>query len=269
MRLFRLADLFDNKYSVVKTAASPAEILARVKDDILTNYKNWVQGKYRALKILAENGEPYSKAVYMTYNELVAEIDEFSPVQIFNRVNKLLGLIKAMKAEPNKYRQSIHDSVSTTRVSDQNFREQLKSGFETNLKMISHGLEKAAKVLRAFVPGAELAGGSVEPQRKALSKEKLLMFMRGPAAQHYGLDNIDVMTRALSYPEVREKITTLVNAVDRGHIPLDGPEVMAETRAIKSWLDNKEKTNLPALEHTPEKPAPTVSLFEEEDEGTK
>jgi hypothetical protein len=43
---------------------------------------------------------------------------------------------------------------------------------------------------------------------------------------------------------------------------------MAETRAIKGWLDSK-KTNLPALEQAPEKPAPAVSLFEDEEEKPK
>src|ERR1700682_733191 len=152
MRLDRLADLLDNKYSVVKTAASPAEILVRVKDDILTNYKNWVQGKYRALKILAEHGEPFAKALYHLYNDLIANIDTYSPIQLFNRVNKILGLIKEMKSDPKKYRESIHNSVSVSKESDRNFREQLKSGFETNLHRISYGLEKVLKVLHAFAP---------------------------------------------------------------------------------------------------------------------
>ena len=116
--------------------------------------------------------------------------------------------------------------------------------------------------------GLHIGGGAVEPQRKDLSKEKLLMFMKTPAAQLYGLDNIEVMTEVLSYPETKEKIVTLINAIDRGHLPADGPQVMAETRAIKSWLDAK-KTNLPALEQTPEKPAAPVSLFEEEEEEPK
>jgi len=270
MRMFRLADLFEHKYSsssVVKTAASPADVLARAKDDILTNYKNWVMGKYRALKILAEAGEPYAKLLYSHYNDLVANIDTYSPVQIYNRVNKILSSINEMKAD-KKYRESIHGMVEVKKESDRNYRENLKSGFETNISRISYGLEKVARVLRAFVPDTEIGGGAVEPQRKDLSKEKLLMFMKTPAAQHYGLDNIEVMTEILSYPETKEKIVTLINAIDRGHLPADGPQVMAETRAIKSWLDAK-KTNLPALEQTPEKPAAPVSLFEEEEEEPK
>lgn len=270
MRVLRLAKFFEHKYelgSVIKTAASPADVLGRAKDEILTNYKHFVMGKYRALKVLAEQGEPHAKALYVLYNDLVANIDSYSPLQIFNRVNKILGYISNLKADPKAYRESIHNSVTINRESDRNYREQLKSGFETNLSRISSGLEKAAKLLRAFSPETPLAGGAVSPQRKALSKEKLLMFMRSAAALKYGLDNIEVMTQLLSYPETREKLTTLINAVDRGHIPMDGPEVMAETAAIKQWLDTK-KTNLSALEQGPEKPATPASLFEEEGEET-
>ncbi len=271
MRILRLAQLFEYKHglgSVVKTAASPKEVFERAKDEILNNYQQWVMGKYRALKLLAEHGEPHARELYTTYNDLVANIDVYSPVQVFNRVNKILGMISAMKADPKVYRDSIHNTVEIKKESDKNYREQLKGGFETNIFRISSVLEKVAKVLRAFVPGAELAGGAVAPQRKALSKEKLLMFMRTPAAQRYGFDSFEVLEQLLQYPESKERLTTLINAIDRGHFPADGPEVMAETAAIKRWLETK-KTNLPALEQGEKPVSPVLPLFEEEDEETK
>jgi hypothetical protein len=263
MKLERLARVFEVKYGLISEAASPGEVLARVKSDIVNNYRQWVDGKYRALKILAEAGEPYAKGLADAYNDLVQGIDSYTPVQLFNRMNKVLGLINAMKSDPKKeYRHSIHEIVGISKTVDQNYREQLKSGFETNLKNISYGLEKLAKTLRVLIDKeTPLAGGAVEPQRKELSKDKILMFMRTPAAQTYGLDNIDVMTNLLQYPQLREKITTLINAIDRGHAPADGPEVMSETRAIKKWLDAQQATNLPALEQAPEKSAPPVSLL--------
>ena len=262
MKLERLARVFEVKYGLISEAASPGEVLARVKSDIVNNYRQWVDGKYRALKILAEAGEPYAKKLFDAYVDLIQGIDAYTPVQLFNRLNKVLGLIHTMKLNPKEYRSSIHDSVGISRTVDQNYREQLKSGFETNLKNISYGLEKLAKTLRVLIDKeTPLAGGAVEPQRKELSKDKILMFMRTPAAQTYGLDNIDVMTNLLQYPQLRDKITTLINAIDRGHAPADGPEVMSETRAIKKWLDDQQATNLPALEQAPEKSAPPVSLL--------
>jgi hypothetical protein len=262
--MFRLADLFEHKYSggsVVKTAATPtlAQVLSKIKDDILTNYKNWVMGKYRALKILAEANEPHAKSLYTTYNDLVANIDSYSPVQIFNRVNKILGLIKEMKDNPQGYRSSIHDMVEVSKESDVNYRERLKGGFETNLKRISFGLDQVRNTLKAFVPDAELIGGPVDAQRKAVSKEQLNIFMKGPIAHFLGLNDHDVMAEALQDHDLREDITTLIN----GGRPKD-PQFKSKVKAIKDAIDNRKTTNLPALEQTPEKPAPAVSLFEEE-----
>jgi hypothetical protein len=267
MKLHKLARLFEVKYGLIAEASSPAEILARIKSDILNNYKHWVDGKYRALRILAEANEPYAKKLFDHYNSLISGLDTLSSTKLFDKLNKILGLIQEMKADPDKtYRHSIHNSVYISKITDQNFRTQLKSGFETNLKNISYGLEKQAKILKALLSKeTPLAGGAVEPQRKELSKEKLLMFMRTPAAQAYGLDNIDVMTQVLQYPEMREKITTLINAIDRGHQPADGPEVMSEAQDIKKWLDGQKATNLSALEQTPEKLPPPVSLLGNEE----
>lgn len=262
MRISRLADLFEHKHSgssVVKTAAQPAEVLARVKDDILTNYKNWVMGKYRALKILAEANEPHAKELYGTYNDLVANIDSYSPVQLFNRVNKILILIKDMKTT-GKYRESIHDMVTVNKESDRNYQEQLKGGFETNISRISYGLEKVAKILRAFVPEAEIGGGAVSPQRKDVSKEQLNIFMKGPIAHFLGLNDHDVMTHALQDNDLRQDIITLIN----GGRPKDH-QFKTKIKTIKDFVESRKTTNVPALEQTPEKPAPQVSLFEEEE----
>lgn len=265
MRIVRLAELFEHKYSVdsvVKTAAlpTPAQVLAKIKDEILTNYKHWVMGKYRALKILAEANEPHAKELYTTYNDLVANIDTYSPVQLFNRVNKILGLIKNMKDNPSGYRSSIHDMVEVSRESDVNYRERLKGGFETNLMRISFGLDKVRDSLKAFAPGAELIGGPVEAQRKNVSKEQLNIFMKGPIAHFLGLNDHDVMTEVLQDNDLREDVITLIN----GGRPRD-PQFKNKVKAIKESIDNRKTTNVPALEHTPEKPAPQVSLFEEEE----
>lgn len=267
MRTVRLATLLDHKYGLtglLKQAVDPKEIFGRAKDDILNNYQNWVMGKHRALKHLAERGEPHASSIYVVYNDLVANIDTYTPVQVFNRVNKILGLISEMKANPSGYRQSIHGSVEIKRESDKNYREQLKREFETNLQRISFGLEKVAKVLRAFVPDAGLLGGAVEPQRAELSKDKLRRFMYTPAAQKYGFDNLDIIAQILAYPESKARLTTLINAIDRGHVPADGPEVMRETAAIKAWLETK-KTNVSALEQEPG--TPETSFEEEDKEG--
>jgi len=274
MRLFRLADLLEHKYGLVSEGASATQV-EEVKRELLNAYKLYVNSKTAKepiLQMLADAGETFSKTLVSMFEGLIASLDKHSNTQLFARVNNMLGMINDMKNDKDfPVRSFIHDAVRVTKDSERNYRERLKSKFEMTISRLSSILEREAKKLQSTLPlGAPtgLEGGRVEPQRKELSREKLLMFMRTPAAQFYGLDNIEVMTHALSYPEVREKITTLVNSIDRGHLPADGPEVMAETRAIKGWLDNK-KTNLSALEQAPEKPAPAVSLFEDEEEEPK
>lgn len=274
MRLFRLADLLEHKYGLVSEGASATQV-EEVKRELLNAYKLYVNSKTAKepiLQMLADAGETFSKTLVSMFEGLIASLDKHSNTQLFARINNMLGMINDMKNDKDfPVRSFIHDAVRVTKDSERNYRERLKSKFEMTISRLSSILEREAKKLQSTLPlGAptDLEGGRVEPQRKELSREKLLMFMRTPAAQFYGLDNIEVMTYALSYPEVREKITTLVNSIDRGHLPADGPEVMAETRAIKGWLDNK-KTNLSALEQAPEKPAPAVSLFEDEEEEPK
>lgn len=260
---------------MVSEGASSAETVKEVKRELINAYRLYVNSKTAKepiLQMLADAGETFSKTLISMFEGIIASLDKHSNSQLFARMNNILGMINDMKNDKDfPVRSFIHDAVRVTKDSERNYRERLKSKFEVIVSRLSSILEREAKRLQTTLPlGAPtgLEAGRVEPQRKELSREKLLMFMRTPAAQFYGLDNIDVMTQALSYSDVKEKITTLVNSIDRGHLPADGPEVMAETRTIKSWLDSKQ-TNLPALEQTPEKPAPPVSLFEEEEEDPK
>jgi len=272
MRIFRLADLLEHKYELRSEGAPSAQTIDEVKRALIGAYRNYVSSesaKDPILQMLADAGETFSKTLISMFENLIGHIDKHSNTQLFVKVNNMLGMINEMKNDKTfPVRSFIHNAVRVTKESERNYREHLKQKFEMVVSRLSSILEREAKKLKTTLPlgtPAELEGTRVAPQRKELSKEKLLMFMRTPAAQFYGLDNIDVMSQALSYPEVKDKITTLVNAIDRGHIPADGPEVMAETRTIKSWLDAK-KTNLSALEQMPEKSAPAVSLFEEEEQ---
>lgn len=263
MRLTRLADLWTVKYNLQSQAATLEDIVNQVKRNLINAYTLYVnadKAKEPILQMLADAGEPFSKSLVRSMEEIVAGIDTLSLVQLFNRVNAILDSINVMKKTP-EVRDFIHNSVRARTEAERNHRERIKSKLEMVISRISGILEKEARVLRKFLPKeVPLAGGVVEPQRMQLSKEKLLMFMRTPAAQRYGLDNIDVVTRLLSYPELREKITTLINSVDRGFYPLDGPEVAAEAAEIKRIYDERQKTNVPFLESE----APSLEKLEEE-----
>jgi hypothetical protein len=249
------------------------DIVNDVKKNIIGAYNLYVnsdKAKEPVLQMLANAGEPFSKSLLFEFEKMVGNIDALAaePAKLFREINRILGALSENKSDPEKkVRNFIHNSIRVTKESEKNYRERLKSKFEMIVHRISSILEKQASILRAFLPEATpLAGGAVSPQRQELSKEKLLMFMRTPAAQNYGLDNMDIMSQVLSYPESKHQLITLINAIDRGHVPADGPMVAQTCAEIRRWLDDKQKTNLPSLEQSSEKQPPAVSLFEEEPE---
>lgn len=248
----RLAQIFGLKYDLKSEAAIIQDIMNDVKSAIISSYNTFVNGdkaKEPVLQMLADHGEPFSKGLVSAMEDIVANIDKYSHVQLFNRINTILGAIHAMKSDPDKkVRNMIHNSIRVTRQSEKNYREHVKSKFEMVISRLSYTLEKQAKILQKFLPKEiPLEGGAVEPQRKELSKQKLLDFSRTPAASRYGLTSLDVMEKVLFYPDLRQKLTTLINSIDRGHMPLDGPEVNQSVEDIMSNFKARAKEDNSAL----------------------
>lgn len=251
----KLACLLTLKYGfIARGEETPKVLMTEIKKNIVNAFNLYVNAdtaKEPVLQMLANAGEPYSAKIVAYMNGMVARIDELAgkPLNLFNAVNKILGVIDAAKnSETEKIRDFIHNSVRAKTEKERNYRERLKSKVELMLHRISSILEKQAIFLQGMLlSDTALEGGSTQITRQELSKEKILMFMRSPAAQFYGLDDMDVITNLLQDSEMRGKITSLINAIDRGHTSIDAPEVMEEASIIKNWLDNKA-TNVSALE---------------------
>lgn len=267
--LKKLGQFFEGKYGFV-SEASP--LVEQAKKDFLLTYKLYVNAettKEPVLQMLANAGEPFSKGLISIFKSISESIGQSSNSALYTRINNLMGMIHDAKQKEG-VRKFIHDSVRVTKESERNYREHLKSKFEMVIHRITSLLDKQLKMLQKALPRGldpEQEGGVIEPQRKELSKEKLLIFMRSPGAQQYRLDDMDVMYQLLSDPTMKGKLTTLVNAISRGHVPADGPAVAAEAKAMRDWIDQREKTNVPALENSPEKQPANPNLFEEEGEA--
>jgi hypothetical protein len=219
--------------------------MASVREDLKNAYEKYVNSKNPkvepVLQMLADNKEKFAVDTVNMMKKLNVLADKAEPTVLFQHINKILEYITKEKASA---RVRIHDSIKVSKQSDKQYRQHVLSKLEMVLSNITSILTKKARVLQAFMPkDALLKGGPTEPVRKELSQEKLLMFMRTPAAQQYGLDNMEVLGRLLQYNDLRQKITTLINAIDRGHMPRDGAEVMAEAADIKRLLDLKAATN--------------------------
>lgn len=237
MRLFRLAALMDNKYHLISKAATWNEEAKRAVKNAFNLYVNPDSPSLvePILQMLADSGEPVSKNILSKMNSVVANLDHPNH-------EKILGLIKDVvdtitPDAKKEVRNFIHTHTKGTTEAQRNHRERLKSKFDTVTVPLVSVLSK--------IVGRERV---LPIRRMELSKEKLLMFSRSAAAQKYGFDNLEVLTRLLSYPDLRDRLTTLINAVDRGHIPADGPEIMKETGEIKALLAQKAATNEPFLE---------------------
>lgn len=264
MKITKLARLFELKYNLKSEGSSINDI----KKNIINAYNLYVnsdKAKDPVLQILANAGEPFSKSLIFEMEKMVANIDNLAnqPDKLFQEIVRILDGIAGIKSDPEKkVRNFIHDSIRVTKESEKNYREHLKSKFEMVLYRLYSILEKQMKILNAFVSKDNISKEQISTEKKELSKEKLLMFMRTPAAQVYGLDNMDVILQIMSYSDSKSRLTTLINAIDRGHVPVDGAQVMSEARDIKNWLNDKQKNNITTLEQAPEKSAPDISLLE-------
>jgi len=251
--LYNALNIFEKKCLTVNAAPSIPVIISNVKQALIDAYNNYLNSntaKEPVIQMIADSGEPFCKKLLSDMEGVISNIDELAskPELLFAAINEILRDIEFVKNDPSKgVRSFIHDSVVIKKQHHINYREHLKSKFELVLHRLSSVLEKQAKYLKAFTEKGELEGGSVERERKQLSKEKLLMFMRSPAAKEYGLDSLDIMEKILADSEMKEKLTTLINAIDRGHYPLDGSEIKDRTKELSDWFKSK-KTNQFAFE---------------------
>lgn len=258
MKVARLAQLMALKYGFQsKAAISPVSqdsIMAEVKRDLLDIYRNYFSrsAKNSMLQYAADKGDPMMVELTYKMDKLIRDIDTLSPLKLIKILNDLLGIMWTIKKDSSKLaRQAIRDSL---RGHPERTIQHFLTTFEGLLVRAFSTVQKAAVKLQVLVPDVAVHGGSVSRQRGELAIKDIMDFVKyTPTFHNYGLDSVDIMEQFLQDPDLKQKLTTLINAVKRGHTPLDGPEVVGIAREIKQKLDQKNQTNLPALEQ-PELP---------------
>lgn len=258
MKVARLAQLLSLKYGFQSEAAivpvSEDRLMAEVKRDVLDSYRNYFSrsAKNSMLQYAADKGDPLCVELTYKMDKLVRDIDTLSPVKLIKSLNDILGVAYQIKMDPEKKaRQTIRDSL--VGHSDRTAQHYL-SIFENFLARAFSTLQKAATKLQVVVPDVTVHGGTVSRQRAELTKQDLVNFVLfTPIFQSYGLNSLDVIEKFLEDPELKSKLTTVINAVKRGQAPADGSEVSGIAQEIKKKLDRQGQTNLPALEQ-PELP---------------
>ncbi len=260
-----MAQLYELKLSLQSQAAAK-DVMNDIKRDLIDAYKNYASARtarpaYNIMPLLAQKGEPNSKEIIARLKDIVDNLDTLSVSQMFNKVNGILAIISKLSEDENhkEIRNAIFRAWFPTLEqkevgqADKNQADMALSKFEqTVFKKFARHLEVQAKKLKGLGQIATpIAGGPSEPLPKALSKETYLMFMKTPEAAQYGLDDMDVMTKMLEFPDTRYLVDRLINAIKRGHRPRVGGEVLRATDEQKE-LKRKMQSNLGLLEASEE-----------------
>jgi hypothetical protein len=204
------------------------------------------------LQFAADAGE--DKAVKLTYkvDTLVKNIDKLSPDKLIALINEVLSMLLEMKTDPEKTtRQAIRDKLRghTDRIIQQGLIK-----YERIMDRAFSALQKAARRLTVIVPDVAAQPGSISRQKGELTKNQLIYFVLAtPPMRNYGVDSLDIVQKILEEPGMKDRLTTLYNAVHRGHVPLDGPEVLNFATEIRRRMEEKAQTNVSVLE-SPELP---------------
>ena len=86
------------------------------------------------------------------------------------------------------------------------------------------------------------------PQRAPLSVYNIVDFIRQHGLSYFLPDQEAWQVAITDDPELKEQMTTVINAVNRGHLPKDGAEVKAQISKILKDYAERRMNNTPELE---------------------
>lgn len=242
-RLDRLASLFEMKLQAL--AIHPSQM---TKEAVLKDVAEKIKDIYRSriivskdniLQFLANAGSLFAKNLINDMTYLAADVHKLIQQPFQDQLLlEMANCRRDILDNKEEMRQAVHHAVKVNRESDRNYREQLKSKLEQTLWRIERMLIEQGDIVKDFCTpeaaqlASDILSGQVSPKRRELNKEKLLMFSRTPMAAKYGFDHLDILQKLLEDPEMKIKLTTLINAVDRGHFPKDGEAILQEAQQI-------------------------------------
>lgn len=243
---------FEQKYWLQSQAidvSNKSQALALAVDKIKNVYRNRISHtKDEVLQLLASAGDLFSKNLLADMFSLVADVDKLirQPTQD-SLLLELANVRKDITDNKQKVREAFHNSFRIRRDSDKNRREHQKQKLDLALTEIERVMIESAALIEPYCTSQaiqltrHILSGKVKPKRKELSKQNLLDFSRRPEAERYGINSLDILEKLLKLP-IREQLTTLINAINRGENPQDGPAVLlAAHRAAQQLAREKPR----------------------------
>lgn len=256
MRLCRLAQLLEHKYGLLisesSNTVSSNQTVLNAKKVLKSAYQTWIHGpKDQSLLFWSEQGYDLAKA----YVQILARLADSEDPQnnfassLFWGIHKALEISARMKNSRINNLGHFKDKVKDqTRGLTEGVKRELnlrESKARTALRMLDSVLSKQFKVLQSILPAVQsvfLPEEHQPQQRREVSKDEIRRFLQmSPYAQDYDLDLETVsyllQSKILMYfPQEREALVSLINAVNRGENPRVGPEILRKIKQIKEEM---------------------------------
>lgn len=244
----KLGSFLQVKYGFYTNASDEAfQELARINDKfkeiMIQTYKNYiVSSKNTSVQILSSAGEPNAKNIENLFKALIANLDTLSADERFKIMNRILASIAVVMDDPDKKAiRAIEDATP-----DRSYRNELIRQFRRDLANMSWALVKELETLSKIISIEEkIAGKEYARVRGPLARKDLIDFTYTPAAEYLGLSNRDMLGIIWNdYPLLKEKLTTIINALKRKKNPKDWDAFLSEAREIISAYEEiKSKDN--------------------------
>jgi hypothetical protein len=278
-KMFRLAQFLELKYGLQSEAAASifpvnqVRIFADAQQDILHAFKHYLMPRVGpapgsrnpsvgVIRLMSEAGDPDLADLTYKFDMLVASMDQLTVRMFSKKINEIADLMLAIKNTPERNRQVRNNIRLSFRGFSPHTVESALKSYETSMSRIYDLLKKAAKKLHILDPNLTIPKGELPDQRMDLTPDQIIRFMQStPYFRSAGLDTPEVVQKIMEDPELKELMTTVINAERRGFISKDYATMLQVATDIRKRLEEKNRTNLPFLER--EKPAPPI-LFPEQ-----
>ena len=234
MNIFGLGRVFAIKYAA---DSSLRDVARDIK--LMANSYALDTSKKGIVHQLATMGDSFCKHLIEDMTSLVNEIDVLIEQPTQDSLLLIFAdIINEIIENKDRVVSSIKHAFKLNTEADRNYANMLAHKFDDRVTRIAEGLKRRIPTIKRYcspefieITKDVLAEG-VHAHRMDLSKMKLFIFSHSAEAQKYGLTSLDVLQKLLEYPSMREKLTTVINAIDRGHFPKDGPAILEEAQLI-------------------------------------
>jgi hypothetical protein len=195
-------------------------------------------------------------------SEIVELIDTHKDVKI-NDKGKISDKGKAEEIQFPHVSELIFNIMPHSTVRDRAIRDQQYPKARTGLsRILSVSLTMLQNISQLEVAAPQKFEGDTEdnkalpdrfsPQRGSLSVYDIISFIR-EHGDEYGLSSLEDWTTVFrDDPKLKEEMTTVINAVNRGHLPLGSADIKMEIARILKEYEQRKSTNATLFEETEE-----------------